>query len=79
MIYLVYTNKGDDNMHEYKIELNNTDVSKLWMLARNGIFSKSTVERILDNSDDEYIVFNSRELYEKFRKFEFSASAMYLM
>ena len=64
-------------MHEYKIELNNTDISKLWMLARNGIFSKSTVYKIIDNSNDEYIIFNSRESYEKFRKFEFSASAMY--
>lgn len=66
-------------MGEYKIEHNNTDVRKLWMLARNGIFSRSTVDKMLGNSSDEYIVFNSREAYEKFRKYEFSASAMYPM
>jgi hypothetical protein len=66
-------------MNEYKIEHSNTVVSKLWMLAKNGVFSRKTVERIFENDEDGYIVFNSKESYEKYKKFEYSTIAMYPM
>jgi hypothetical protein len=66
-------------MNEYKIEHSNTDVSKLWMLARNGVFSHRTVEKIFDNDEDGYIVFNSKESYEKYKEFQYSTLAMYPM
>lgn len=68
---------------KYKIKHSNTDIRKLWNLARNGVFAYATVNSIMETSDEysneyeSYIVFNSKRSFDKFKKFEFSASAMY--
>jgi hypothetical protein len=66
-------------MGKYKIEHTNTDVHKLWMLAENGVFSRRTVEKIFQNNEDGYIVFNSKESYDKYKELEYSTLAMYKM
>lgn len=66
-------------MNEYKIEHSNTDVRKLWMLADNGVFARKTVEKIFDNNEDGYIVFNSKQTYDTYKKFQYSTLAMYKM
>lgn len=66
-------------MNKYKIEHSNTDVRKLWMLADNGVLSHKTVEKIFENDEDGYIVFNSKQTYDIFKRFEYSTLAMYKM
>lgn len=64
---------------KYTIKHSNTDVRKLWCLVSHGIFAKRTVEKIFEESCkvDDLIVFNSKQSYEKFKKFEYSYFAMY--
>jgi len=66
-------------MNEYKIEHSNTDVRKLWMLADNGVFARKTVEKIFENNKDGFIVFNSKQTYDTYKKFQYSTLAMYEM
>lgn len=61
----------------YRIERNNTDVKKLWYLAYNGVIDRRTVSRIFERSEDGYIVFNSKMIYDRFKTFEYSTLAMY--
>ena len=67
--------KGVLKMKKYTIEHNNTDVSKLWNLAKNGVFSYQTIHKIFNNENEGLITFNSKSSYDKFKKFEFTASA----
>ena len=64
---------------QYTIKHSNTDIRKLWNLASNGIFARKTVERIIEESCkvDDLIVFNSKQSYDKFKKFEYTTFAMY--
>ena len=62
---------------KYTIKHNNTDVSKLWNLAKNGVFSYHTVRKIFDNENDGFITFNSKYSYDKFKQHEFTTSAYY--
>lgn len=62
---------------KYKMEHSNTDVKKLWNLAKNGVFDIKTVKNIFDNDTDGFITFNSKYSYDKFKQYEFSTSAMY--
>ena len=60
---------------KYAIKHNNTDVKKLWNLAKNGIFSYQTEHKIFNNENDGFITFNSKYAYDKFKQHEFTASA----
>lgn len=60
---------------KYKIKHNNTDVRKLWNLAKNGIFSYQTIHKIFNNENDGFITFNSKYSYDKFKKYEFTTHA----
>lgn len=71
--HLKYTN---DNKARYKIEKNNSDVRKLWTLARNGYMSRKTVHNILENESDEFIIFNSKRTYEKYLNLRYDRSAI---
>lgn len=62
---------------EYKIPCDNTNVQKLWNLTHNGLFTMKTIEDIFKNNDPEFIIFNSKQSYEKFKRFEFSNAAMH--
>lgn len=62
-------------MKKYTIERTNTDVSKLWTLAHNGIFDKRTITKIFECSNSDEITFNSLYSYNKFLDFEFSSVA----
>ncbi|MFQ3843300.1 hypothetical protein AABD41_01475 [Staphylococcus pseudoxylosus] len=62
---------------KYKMENSNTDVRKLWNLARNGVLSYQTVHKIFENDCVGVITFNSKRTYDKFKQYEFSTSAMY--
>lgn len=66
-------------MNENKISYNNTNVKKLWNLAKNGIFDYRMVKDILINinESDDYIYFKSERSYKKFKELEFSTLAMY--
>jgi hypothetical protein len=66
-------------MGKFKIEHSNTDVKKLWMLARNGVFSHKTVTKIFASESTQYIVFHSKRSYEKYKEFQYSSLAMYPM
>lgn len=66
-------------MKVYKIPHSNTDVSKLWLLAYNGVIDKRTVNNIFNNDVDDHIVFNSKLIYDLYKRFEFSTLAMYRM
>lgn len=61
----------------YRIERNNTDVKKLWYLANNGVIDHRTVSRIFESSEDGFIVFNSKMIYDRFKLFEYSTLALY--
>ena len=67
-------------MKTNKIHYDNTNVKKLWNLAKNGIFNYRMVKDILINineSDPDYIYFKSERSYKKFKELEFSSLAMY--
>lgn len=65
------------NMTHITIEHSNTDVRKLWNLAKNNVLSYTAVHNTLDDTDGNTIVFKSKHTYKIFKQFEFSASAMY--
>lgn len=60
----------------YKIAHSNTVVSKLWNLASNGVLDRRTIDKIMESSDEEYIIFNSKKVYDLYKEFEFSTLAM---
>lgn len=64
-------------MKKYTIEHNNTDVKKLWNLAKNGVFSYQTIHKIFNNENEGFITFNSKYSYDKFKEFEYSTLAYY--
>lgn len=67
-------------MNENKIYYDNTNVSKLWNLAKNKIFDYRMVKDILKNvnkNDPYHIYFKSERSYKKFKELEFSSLAMY--
>ena len=64
-------------MTHITIEHSNTDVRKLWNLAKNNILSYTAVHNTLDDTDGNAIIFKSKHTYKIFKQFEFSASAMY--
>ncbi|VEV88374.1 hypothetical protein, partial [Staphylococcus phage Stab23] len=66
-----YTN---DNQARYRIEKNNSDVRKLWLLAKNGYMSYQTVRNIFKNESDEFIIFNSKRTYNKFMENRYNRS-----
>lgn len=66
-----YTN---DNQARYRIEKNNSDVQKLWLLAKNGIIGYQTVHNIFKNESDEFIIFNSKQTYNKFMENRYNRS-----
>lgn len=59
------------------IEHSNTDIKKLHNLARNGIFSRATINRILSNTDCEKIYFFSKYAFDKYQEVKFSTFALY--
>lgn len=59
------------------IEHSNTDVRKLWNLAKNGVLSYTAVHNTLDDTDLKTIVFKSKHTYNVFKENEFSSLAMY--
>lgn len=63
----------------YSIEYNNTDIKKLWMLVRNGIFDKRTVNKIINQSSTDKLIFSSKYTFEKFNKLRYTTIAMYAM
>lgn len=67
-------------MKESKIYYDNTNVKKIWNLAKNGVFDYRMIRDILSNvdkSDPYHIYFKSEHSYKKFKAFEFSSLAMY--
>lgn len=60
----------------YQIEHSNLVVSKLWNLAKNGVFDYRTVEGIVKDSDGHYLIFNSKASYDKFKEYEYSNLAI---
>lgn len=67
-------------MKENKIYYDNTNVKKLWNLAKNKIFDYRMVREILENvneRDPYHIYFKSERSYKKFKELEFSSIAMY--
>lgn len=69
--------KNTLNTNLYKIEHSNTDVRKLWNLADNKVIARKTVENIFKNNVDGYIVFNSKQTYDTFKRFEYSTLALF--
>lgn len=69
--HLKYMN---DNEARYKIEHSNSDVQKLWLLAKNGIIGYQTVHNIFKNESDEFIIFNSKRTYDKFMEYRYNRS-----
>ena len=65
-------------MNENKINYDNTNVKKLWNLAKNGIFDYRMVRNIISNIDesDDYIYFKSERSYKMFKETEFSTLAI---
>ena len=59
------------------IKHSNTDVRKLWNLAKNNVLSYTAVHNTLDYTDGRTIVFKSKHTYKIFKQFEFNAVAMY--
>lgn len=67
-------------MKENKIYYDNTNVKKLWNLAKNGVFDYRMIKTILSEvhkSESDYIYFKSEHSYRKFKALEFSTLAMY--
>ena len=64
-------------MTHITIKHSNTDIRKLWNLAKNNVLSYTAVHNTLDDNDGRTIVFKSKHTYEIFKQFEFSAAAMY--
>lgn len=62
---------------KFEITKNNTEISKLWNLAKNGLFDRRTINKIIENSTDDKIVFSSKNSYEKYLKLQYSTSALY--
>lgn len=55
--------------NEYKISYDNTNINKLWNLAKNGIFDYRMIKKILsdvDKNNPYSIVFKSKISYDKF-------------
>lgn len=69
--------RKEDCKGKPRIKHNNTDVKKLWNLAKNRVFAYRTVHDIFKNDVDGYIVFNSKYAYEKYKEFEYTTLAMY--
>ena len=67
----------ENGRKRYCIEHSNTDVRKLWNLARNKVIAYQTVHSIFNNDIDGYIAFNSKQTYELYKRFEYSTIAMY--
>ncbi|AAX92264.1 hypothetical protein [Staphylococcus phage APTC_SA_12] len=61
---------------KFKIEKNNSDIKTLWNLAKNGYMSYQTVHNIFKNESDEFIIFNSKQTYNKFMKLRYNRSAI---
>ncbi|XWX31194.1 hypothetical protein WGPJNHAJ_CDS0147 [Staphylococcus phage PG-2021_19] len=68
-----YTN---DNKARYRIEHSNSDVKTLWALAKNGYMSYQTVRNIFKNESDRFIIFNSKQTYNKFMELRYNRSAI---
>lgn len=68
-----YTN---DNKARYRIEHSNSDVKTLWSLAKNGYMSYQTVRNIFKNESDRFIIFNSKQTYNKFMELRYNRSAI---
>lgn len=68
-----YTN---DNEARYMVEKNNSDVKILWALAKNGYMSYKTVHNIFKNESDNFIIFNSKQTYNKFMELRYNRNAI---
>lgn len=66
----------NDNEARYRIEHNNSDVKILWALAKNGYMSYKTVHNIFKNESDNFIIFNSKQTYNKFMELRYNRNAI---